>query len=255
MIKTLGIIPARGGSKGISQKNIALLGGKPLIFHTIKSAKQSSLLDHFLVSTDDPKIAKIARSLDADVPFLRPRSLAGDRSPDIGFLRHALNWVEKHRGWQPEIIIILQPTSPFRTGNDIDAIIRLIQEENCDSVRTVVDPSPYNPFKMWTFKRNQLTMKPLLPTNRFTKLGTDVPRQLLPKYFLQVGLVYATKSKFIKNGKVWGPKMCGYVMPGEKFVDIDSPKDLARANALIKTWGRNPQNGDGSKNRTEKAQS
>ena len=236
-INIVAIIPARGGSKGIPKKNIVSLGGKPLIAHTIRAAQKSKLLDACIVSTDDPRIASVARSHGADVPFLRPKRLARDQSPDIEFLMHALSWVKKYRGWNPEIVVILQPTSPSRTGKDIDTVIRVMKKNRCDSIRTVVDPSPHNPFKMWHFtKKKELLMRPILPTKHFSQLGTDVPRQLLPKYYLQVGLVYATKAKFIKQGKVWGPKMCGYVMPGEKFVDIDTPKDLERAGELIKKW-------------------
>ena len=234
-IKILGIIPARGGSKGIPKKNIVSLGGRPLISYTIRAAKESKLLDACIVSTDDPTIASVARSYGADVPFLRPRRFAKDHSPDIEFLMHALWWVKKYRGWNPEIIVILQPTSPSRTGKDIDAVIRAMQKSGCDSIRTVVDPSPYNPFKMWRFANKKgFLMQPILPTKHFSQLGTDVPRQLLPKYYLQVGLVYATKAKYIEKGRVWGPRMCGYIMPPEKFIDIDTPKDLKRAGELIK---------------------
>ncbi len=236
-IRVLGIIPARGGSKGIPKKNIVSLGGRPLISYTIHAAKESKLLDACIVSTDDPKIASIARSYGADVPFLRPKRFAKDLSPDIEFLIHGLSWVKKYRGWNPEIIVILQPTSPSRSGRDIDEVIRAMQKNRCDSIRTVIDPSPYNPFKMWHFtKKKELLMRPVLPTKRFSQLGTDVPRQLLPKYYLQVGLVYATKAKCIEKGKVWGPRMCGYIIPSEKFTDIDTPKDLKRAGELIKKW-------------------
>ena len=230
-INILGVIPARGGSKGIPHKNIVRLRGKPLIAYAVAAAKQSSLLDACVVSTDDPRIAQVARSYGADVPFLRPKRLAGDRASDIGFLRHALAWVGKHRGWHPDILVILQPTSPFRTGRDIDAVITKMKRHRCDSIRTVIHPSPYNPFKMWRFTNEQeIAMRPLLPTARYRRLGTDVPRQMLPRYVLQVGLVYATRAAFVRKGMVWGPKMCGFEMPQERFVDIDTSADLARAH-------------------------
>ena len=94
-IKVLGIIPARGGSKGIPYKNIALLGNQPLIYYTITAAQQAKTLDSFIVSTDSPKIAAVARSFGADVPFLRPQKISGDKSTDIEFLRHAIYWLEK----------------------------------------------------------------------------------------------------------------------------------------------------------------
>lgn len=237
-IKILGIIPARGGSKGIPHKNIAHLNGKPLIYYSIREAKKSKLLDAFIVSTDDPKIADVAKKYGADVPFLRPKKIAGDRSPDIEFLQHAVEWVEKNRDWHPEIVVFLQPTAPSRTANDIDEALKMMLKNKCDSVRTVADPSPHNPFKMWLFTdKKRGLMKPLLLNAYYPKLGTDVPRQLLPEYFLQVGLVYATKTKFIKQGKVWGPKICGLIIPPERLVDIDAPKDLKHAARVLKRLG------------------
>lgn len=234
-VKILGIIPARGGSKGIPHKNIAPLAGKPLIYYTIREAKKSKLLDAFLVSTDDPKIAEVAGSFGADVPFLRPKKFARDNSPDIEFLKHAVEWVEKHRGWSPEIVVILQPTSPSRSAQDIDNVLRFMIKTGCDSVRTIVDPSPNNPFKMWTLvDARKGIMKPLLPTHLYNKLGTDVPRQLLPNYFLQVGLVYATRTQFIKQGKVWGPDVRGFVIEPQKFLDIDTREYLVRAEDVLK---------------------
>lgn len=234
-INIVGIIPARGGSKGIPYKNIALLAGKPLIYYTIREAKRSKLLDAFIVSTDDEKISSVAKSFGADVPFLRPKKYAGDKSPDIDFLKHGVEWLEKKRGWKPEIVVILQPTSPSRTAEDIDNVIKFMLRENCDSVRTVVDPSPRNPFKMWTITDfDKGKMKPLLPTKHYRKLGTDVPRQLLPNYYLQVGLVYATKTKFIKKGRVWGKDIRGFVINPEKFIDIDTQHYFLRAEEIMR---------------------
>ena len=135
-IKVLGIVPARGGSKSIPHKNIALLAGKPLIYYTIKSAQKSRKLDAFIVSTDDEKIACVARSLGADVPFLRPKNISGDNATDIQFLKHALAWLGKNRNWYPEIVVLLRPTTPLRTSKDIDEVMDCPvhgskQEEKC----------------------------------------------------------------------------------------------------------------------------
>lgn len=234
-VKILGIIPARGGSRGIPKKNIARLGGRPLIYHTIQAAKKSKMLDSFIVSTDDPEIRAVAESFGADVPFLRPKRYARDNSTDIQFLKHAIAWLEKHRGWRPEIAVVLVPTSPTRTAKDIDDVLKFMLKNRCDSVRTIFDPSPYNPFKMWTLiDKNTGIMKPLLPTKNYSKVGTDVPRQLLPNYYLQIGLVHATRTRFIKQGKVWGPDVRGFVVSAEKMVDIDTPRDLTAAAAVMK---------------------
>ena len=233
--RILGIIPARGGSKSIPRKNIAPLAGRPLISYTIREAKRSRLLDACIVSTDDPKIAGVARSLGADVPFLRPKRLAGDRAPDIGFLLHAIEWVERHRGWKPEIVVNLRPTAPLRVAGDIDAVIRLMQKTGCDSVRTVSPPNPYNPFKMWVFASRAVgKMNPLIRTAHYAKLGTDVPRQLLPRVFWQNGLVDATRSKFIRRGIIYGPDIRGIITDPRRAVDLDEPKDLKRAEQTMR---------------------
>jgi len=234
-IRILGIIPARGGSKGIPNKNIASLGGKPLIYYTIREAKKSKLIDAFIVSTDSPRIARVARSFGADVPFLRPKKFAGDFSRDIEYLQHALRWLRVNRGWKPAITVILQPTCPARSFKDIDNVIRFMRRTNCDSVRTVIDPSPYNPFKMLVMTNTKkMSVERLLPEKYFHHLGTEIPRQLLPKYYLPVGLVYATKSEWINRGRVWGTDVRGFLIDSHKGVDIDMPSDLKRAKRALK---------------------
>lgn len=231
----LGIIPARGESKSIKNKNIIPLVGKPLIYYSIMTAKKSALLDKVIVSTDSPKIARVAKRYGADVPFLRPKKFARDDSPDIEYLKHALTWLERYRGWNPEIVVILRPTGPLRTVADIDAVIKLMQETKCDSVRSLSIPEPYNPFKMWRFagtKSNRI--KPLLPTKHFARLGTDVPRQLLPKIYWQNGMVDATRSKFIRQGRIYGPDIRGLVIDSERAIDIDDLKGIRIAEELIR---------------------
>lgn len=224
-IKVLGIIPARGGSKSIPYKNIALVAGKPLIYYTIREAKKSKMLDAFIVSTDDSKIARVAKFFGADVPFLRPLKYARKYSPDIDFMLHALDWLKEHRNWVPKYIVNLRPTSPLRTYKDIDRAIEVAKKEKCSIVKTVSSPLPHNPYKMWLFK-NGKKIKPLLPTNHFKKIGTDVPRQKLPKVYWQNGLVDVIRVDKIKTGKVFAGPICGIITDPEKSVDLDEPRDL-----------------------------
>lgn len=232
-VRILGIIPARGGSKSIPHKNIALLAGKPLIYYTILAAQRSRLLDGFVVSTDDEKIADVAGRFGADAPFLRPKKFARDTSPDTEFLKHALLWLEKHRGWRPEIIVNLRPTAPLRTARDIDRVIKLMLATGCDSVRTVSMPVN-NPFKMWHVDEASLKIRPLLPTKHFVAVGTDVPRQLLPNIYWQNGLVDATRAKFIRAGKIYGADIRGVITDPERAIDINDPEDLKAASRLLR---------------------
>lgn len=234
-VHILGIIPARGGSKGILRKNIAPLAGRPLMYYTVREARKSRLLDAVIVSTDDPGIARVAKSMGADVPFLRPKKYARDTSRDIDYLKHAVEWLERHRGWTPDIVVNLQPTSPGRTGRDIDTVLRFMIRTGCDSVRTFVDSSLPHPLKMWIQPDpNSSKLLPILALTPYRKLGADVPRQLLPRHYQPVGLVYATRTKFIKRGKVWGSDVRAYMMDSKKYVDIDTPRDLKAAEETLK---------------------
>jgi CMP-N,N'-diacetyllegionaminic acid synthase len=233
-VKIMAVIPARGGSKGVPRKNIADLGGKPLIAYTIEVARGSRLIDASIVSTDDAEIAEVARACGGDVPFLRPAELAGDDSPDIGFLKHALEWVETHRDWHPEILVILQPTMPFRRVEDVDGALRFMIEQNCDSVRTLAVPTHVTPYKMWVLDDPvKGIISPVLKTEYFDQLLTDVPRQKLRTCYWQPGVVIATRSDFVKKGKVFGPDLRGYVVDIRHAHDIDEPADLEYAGFLI----------------------
>lgn len=233
-VKILAIIPARGGSKGVPRKNIIPLCGKPLIAYTIETSNRSRLIDATIISTDDQEIAEIARQYGGDVPFLRPSELAQDDSPDIGFLKHALEWVETYRGWKPEILVILQSTLPFRTVEDVDNTLQFMIDQDCDSVRTLALSHHFTPYKMW-FLDNPETGKisPILKTEHYEKLLTDVPRQKLRSAYWQPGIVIATRPKFVKNGKVFGPDLRGFVIDTKNAHDIDDINDLEFAEYLM----------------------
>ena len=216
------------------RKNIIPLGGKPLIAYTIEVAGRSKLIDAAIVSTDDPEIAEVAREYGGDVPFLRPSELAMDNSPDIDYLKHALEWVETHRGWKPEILVILQPTMPFRTIEDVDNTLQFMLDQKCDSVRTLALPTHVTPYKMW-FVEDHATgkMSPVLKTEYFDELLTDVPRQKLKPAYWQPGIVIATRPEFVRKGKVFGPDLRGYVVDIKNCHDIDEPEDLEYAEYLM----------------------
>ncbi len=229
-IRVLGIIPARGGSKRIPRKNIVRVAGKPLITYAIDAAKRSKKLDAFIVSTDDREIAVLAKTLGADVPFLRPKKYAKDKSRDIEYAQHALEWLQKHRGWKPDIIVLLPPDAPLRTGKDIDRVVKFLEDENLDSVRTLTGPVRHPLLKsMWTIrdaKKNLIT--PLFPE------FVGMPGQELPPYYLSVGLVYATRARFIRNGTLWGPRIGGYLIEAKRCVEIDEKEQLRQAETALR---------------------
>lgn len=227
----LAIIPARTGSKGMQGKNTADLCGHPLIYYSIREAHASKLVDATIVSTDDEGIATVARDLGADVPFLRPAELATDTSRDIDYLQHALTWVEKERGWHPEIVLFLPPTSPSRTAADIDAAITLLEETGADSVRTMVHSPHWNPYKMWAPAGGNGRVEPL-----FSSARGNVPRQELGEWYMPVAIAYVTRASFIKKGEVWGPDVRMMSFPLERYTDIDTPEDLKEAARVLTTF-------------------
>ena len=234
-IKILGIIPARGGSKGIHRKNIVPLCGKPLIVYTIETAARSKLINATIISTDDREIARVAEKYGGDVPFLRPPELAKDDSPDIDFLKHALEWVEAYRNWHPEILVVLQPTLPFRTVEDIDKTLQFMLDQKCDSVRTLALPTHITPFKMWFLDDPETgKMSPVLKSEYYEELLTDAPRQKLRPAYWQPGIVIATRPEFVRKGKIFGPDLRGFIVDIKNAHDIDEPEDLEFAEYLMK---------------------
>ena len=183
-ISVLAVVTARGGSKGVPGKNIRLLGGKPLIVWTIEAARASTRVNRVLLSTEDDEIARIGRDAGAEVPFKRPAELAGDESSHPGVVLHALQWVKDHDGFSPEYVLVLQPTSPFRTAQDIDAAIELaMQPPRPPAVVSVYDCAhhPYWARRVLQDGTLQDFMKVKLKDER---------RQALPKAYMLNGAIF-----------------------------------------------------------------
>jgi len=213
----LGLIPARGGSKGIGRKNIRLLAGKPLLAYTASAAQQSARLSRVLLSTDDPEIAEIGKSVGLDVPFLRPAGLALDSTPMIDVVLHAIRWEQSH-GERYDGICLLQPTSPLRSARTIDRCISRLWEQDADcviSVRPV--PPEYNPH--WVYLE---TPEGLLKPS----VGDCDPipaRQLLPPAYHRDGSVFAAKTQSVLvHGSLYGRKTVGVLSPEAEACDLDT---------------------------------
>jgi len=222
----IGIIPARGGSKGIPRKNIKLLMGRPLIDWSIDAAKQSSCVDRIIVSTEDEEIASAARELGADVPFMRPTELAADDASGIAPVLHVISRLPNY-DW----VLLLQPTSPLRSAEDIEGIWQFCQERGAPSAVSVceVEKHPY-----WMYQRN--AAQRLEP---FIKRRPDVTRRqdLPPAYALNGALFLAKTDWLLKRQDFIGPDTLGYIMPRERSVDLDTPQDWNLVESLIKRKG------------------
>src|SRR3989344_126768 len=228
--KILGVITARGGSKGIPGKNKKLWDGKPLIAYTIEAARESRFLTRCIVSTDYEEIANVSKKYGADVPFLRPAELSQDKSTSMVVVQHALRWLKENQAEDYDYLMILQPTSPLRTAQDIDGCIQKIIETDADSVMSMME---LENFALEKIKRieNDIIL-PFDDSNREGKQST--PRQLLDKAYRRNSAIYLTKTDLIMQGDLFGKISRPYIMPLDRSVDINEPSDLEFAEFYLK---------------------
>lgn len=227
--RVLGIIPARGGSKGIPNKNIKQFLDKPLIAHTIINAKKCTTIDKLIVSTDSQAIADVAISFGANVPFLRPLDIATDTTRAIEVIKHTIIEMEKIDNTVYEYIVYLEPTSPNRSVDDINNAINLfIQNGDSDSLASVFEVSQYHPILMKKIVENRLV-------SFCIDEPEGMPRQLYsPKAFMRNGAVYIFKRSNILNNRMWGEKILPYIMPPERSSCIDDMNDWILAEYWMK---------------------
>ena len=227
--KIFAVIPARGGSKGVPKKNIKLLGGYPLIAFSIVAAKLCPEIERAIVSTDSREIADIAKSYGAEVPFLRPPELAQDDSPDIDFVRHALDWLETHEGSVPDFLVQLRPTTPLRDPALIDSAIRTIKSNaEATSLRSAHElPEP--PQKMMGIRDGFLVG--LFPDDPRPEYY-DLPRQAFPPAYNPNGYVDIIKTSFVRGARsLHGPHILAFVTP--MAAEVDCPEDFEYLEYLI----------------------
>jgi N-acylneuraminate cytidylyltransferase len=236
VVSTVAIVPARAGSKSIPRKNIRPLDGIPLLAYSIEAGLKARLVDRVIVSTDDEEIAEVARAWGAEVPFLRPASLAGDATPDLPVFQHAIDWLETHAGGVPEIIVHLRPTSPLRPPDCVDGAIELLRrDETLDSVRGVVVPTQ-NPYKMWRLREDG-TLTPLL--DAAAPESYNRPRQELPQTYWQSGHIDAIRTRVIREqASMSGDRIAAMVIDGAYTCDIDIESDWRRTEWLLGQFDR-----------------
>jgi N-acylneuraminate cytidylyltransferase len=227
----LALIPARGGSKTIPRKNIQPLAGNPLIAYSIAAGLQAQQVSRVIVSTDDEEIAEISRSYGAEVPFLRPTSLAQDETVDLPVFKHALEWLAENESYLPEIVVQLRPTSPLRPPDCVDRAIEiLLDNNNSDSIRGVI-PSGQNPYKMWRISPEG-NLRPLIE-NDFDE-PYNMPRQELPQTYWQTGHIDAVRaSTILEKGSMSGDIILPLIMDPRYAVDIDTAKDHEHAQWIL----------------------
>lgn len=225
-MKFLGIIPARGGSKGLPRKNLASLLGKPLILYTIEAALESKNLDRVIVSTDDVEIKNVALSAKGVEVIDRPASLASDDAPTILAIEHVLAELKNKHAYSPDAVVLLQPTSPLRTSGDINSAIELFSAKKPDSVVGVCEAS-HSPYLSLHLSGEFL--EPLFGWENFQKRRQDMAKTYLPN-----GSVYVSSPQVLSGkGTFYTDRTLPYVMPKERSIDIDSESDLRLAEAVL----------------------
>jgi CMP-N,N'-diacetyllegionaminic acid synthase len=225
-VTVLGVVPARGGSKGIPNKNLALLAGRPLLAYTAEAVRVSRRLSRCIVSTDDERVAEAARSLGLEVPFLRPSELASDDTPMLPVLRHAAREIAR-RGSPVDVVVLLQPTSPLRRAAHIDAAVDLLESTGADSVVSVVEvPHQFNPVSVMRLEAGRL-----LP---FVDGPPVTRRQDKPRVYARNGpAVLAVRVRVLEAGSLYGDDCRPLIMTASESIDIDGPDDLALAELML----------------------
>ena len=223
-LEILGLVPARGGSKGIPGKNLAVLGGKTLVARAVESGLESRFVNRVLLPPASPAIAEEGHRAGAEVPFMRPAELATDGAPTAPAVLHALAWLEENEAYRPDILVLLQPTAPLRQARHVDEAVTLLVESGARSVVSVA-PVPGHHHPAWQFSIRNGNLYPFLET-------PEVPprRQDLPPTYTRNGAIYAAWRETWLSGKIsFGPGCVPYVMEPVESVNIDGPEDLALA--------------------------
>lgn len=228
--RVLGVIPARGGSKGLPRKNLLTLGGKTLLELAVASARRSRLITKLIVSTEDDELRAAAERAGAELPFRRPAELATDTASTWDVLRHAVGWLDAHEAWHADIVVLLQPTTPFRRPEHIDGVVDLLVDSSADSAMTIreVDYPPY-----WMVR--------LAPDGRLSSVIEGghryLRRQDTPPVYQPAGSVYALRRETLMTLQTLlpTPETRGFIVDAEDSVNIDEWRHFELARAI---WER-----------------
>ncbi len=232
--KILGVITARGGSKGIPRKNIKELKGQPLVVYTVKAAQESGIFDRIILSSDDPEIAELARRHGVEVPFIRPAELAQDDVPHLPVMRHAVEWLKENQNYWPDLVAILQPTAPLRQPWHLKEALELLIKLKADSVVSVIEvPKHLSPY--WAVIRDEEGLGELFigqPIRRRIGRRQDFPHTV----YANNAAVYIFKPELLfdpKESNFYGDRVAIYPMAEKYSVNIDSPEDWLLAERAL----------------------
>ena len=227
----LGVIVARGGSKGLPGKNLRPLGGKPLVVHTVEAALGCDALSRVVLSTDDAAILAAGRAAGCPTPFVRPAELAGDRSSTVDVALHAVDWLARHEGFAADVVLLLPATAPLRRAEHIRGALGVLRDDPAAEAVVAVSEPDYPPYWMLSVEKRRLAW--LFPEGAAVDHRQDLPRAYRPN-----GSIYAIHVPVLRAQRTFYPRATApYVMPREASVNIDSELDLLMATHLLETRG------------------
>lgn len=228
-MKTIATICARGGSKGLPGKNVRLLHGRPLIVHSIAFALAQASVDAVCVSTDDPDIARIARDAGAEVPYLRPAELARDDTPKLPVIEHLLEHLEREQARVFERVVDLQPTSPLRIAQDLEACLRRADAPDRPGLVLTAFDSGFNPYFNLVEGQGDDSV-------RISKGDGATARQAAPPVWALNGSIYVWRRDALRHAArhgMWSVRVAAHIMPASRSVDVDTAEDFAAAERAL----------------------
>lgn len=236
-LKIMGIIGARSGSKGIPNKNIRLLLQKPLIAWIIETARASRYINRLVVSTDSDEYAEIARRYGAEVPYLRPKALAADHSPEWEYVRDMVEWLEAHEQYRPDIVVRMMATVPLQMRTDIDACIEELLKDPTAHSAVVIAEARQHPQKALKLVDDGMGGKRLV--TYFTESGrevTPIARQYYEKAYFRANVIACRTRVIYETGSLTGDRVRYHIIPQERAIDIDCPIDFFIVEKLMEKF-------------------
>ncbi len=231
--KVLAVIPCRSGSKGIKDKNIIHVFGKPLIYYTILFAQSCNFIDKILISTDSRKYQRISESFGLAVNFLRPKKISKDSSLDVSFFKHAIDYLKKNQNYKPDFVVHLRPTSPLRKIKDLKNMLDIfVKKKKADSIRSI-SIMKKNPYKCWEMNSGNI-LKQIIKNKTFFKEPYNAPRQLLPNFYYQNGIFDIFRARILEKNVISGKKILGYCT--DESLDIDNYHDIENLKKFKKNF-------------------